>query len=141
MKAFTDLEQSKELAKILPITSIDFAWNIFSDGSTRLLRMDDWEVSENAKSNVEIIPCWSLVALIDILPADWWGYNEHYFLEISKNGDNSKPNKVCYYRFRKDIDGANYDRIPHISHTAENLIDACVNMIITLYEHKLLKEH
>lgn len=68
MKGYTDLEQSKKLAGILPITSIDFAWNIFSDGSTRLLRMDDWEVSENAKSNVEIIPCWSLGALLEFLP-------------------------------------------------------------------------
>lgn len=140
MKSFTDIEQSKKLAEILPIKSADMGYIPSAeddDGNTLYTA----EYKSEFIFDEDCIPCWSLAALINILPADWWGYNEHYFLEISKNGDNSKPNKVCYYRFRKEIDGANYDRIPHISHSAENLIDACVNMIITLHEHKLLKEH
>ena len=68
VKSYTDLEQSKKLAGILPIASNDFAWCIFSNGSTRLLPMDDWVVSEYAKSNVEIIPCFSLAALLGVLP-------------------------------------------------------------------------
>ena len=149
MKAFTDIEQSKKLAKILPLKSADMYY---------LIKRDDcrvpWEEAAKDDTNVILftrkimsgtlsdykLPCWSLATLIDALPADLWGYNEHYFLEISKNGDASKPNKVCYYRFRKEIDGANYDRISHISHSAENLIDACVNMIITLNDHKLLNK-
>lgn len=137
MKAFTDIDQSKKLAKILPPESADMFWLVVGD-TPRVHVLTD---SLSNYSKWENYPCWSLASLINVLPADWWGYNEHYFLEISKMGDASKPNKVCYYRFRKEIDGADYDRIPHISHTAENLIDACVNMIITLYEHKLLKEH
>lgn len=136
MKSFTDLEQSKKLAEILPPETADMWFHPYPND-------EDWyDVPNvgNADLKYNQLPCWSLAALIDILPADWWGYNEHYFLEISKNGDNSKPNKVCYYRFRKEIDGADYNRIPHISHSAENLIDACVNMIITLYEHKLLNK-
>lgn len=115
MKAYTDIEQSKKLAEILPITSIDFAWNIFSDGSARLLRMDDWEVSENAKSDVEIIPCWSLAALLSILP------------EIQ----GSKP--MIYLN-------DNYVTYTHMSiHTkADNLVDACVEMILKLHELKML---
>lgn len=133
MKAYTDLEQSKKLAEILPIESADMRWYYkYNDGDKPQLSI--------CNDSRYYIPCWSLAALIDVLPVDLWGYNDHYFLEISKNGDNSKPNKVCYYRFRKEIDGADYDRIPHISHSAENLIDACVNMIITLYEHKLLNK-
>lgn len=147
MKSFTDLEQSKELAKILPLESADMYY---------LIKRSDcrvpWEEAAKDGTNVILftmemmsgnlsdykLPCWSLAPLINVLPVDWWGYNEHYFLEISKNGDASKPNKVCYYRFRKEIDGANYNRITHISHSAENLVDACVNMIITLHDHKLL---
>ena len=68
IKSYTDLEQSKKLAGILPITTIDLAWNVFSDGSTRVLPMDDWEVVENAKNGADIIPCWSLAALLDVLP-------------------------------------------------------------------------
>lgn len=133
MKSFTDLEQSKKLAVILPLESADMRWYYkYNDGDKPQLSI--------CNDSRYYIPCWSLAALINILPADWWGYNEHYFLEISKMGDASKPNEVRYYRHRKDIDGANYSRITHISHTAENLIDACVNMIITLYEHKLLNK-
>lgn len=147
MKAFTDIEQSKELAKILPLESADMYY---------LIKRSDcrvpWEEAAKVDANVILftrkmmsgtlsdykLPCWSLAPLIDILPVDWWGYNEHYFLEISKMGDASKPNEVRYFRFRKEIDGANYDRITHISHSAENFVDACVNMIITLHDHKLL---
>jgi hypothetical protein len=145
MKSFTDIKQSKKLAEILPIESADMWWSRctitdFDDGVLKVsYAVEPCNISQ-FRNTKEDIPCWSLAALIDVLPTDWWGYSEHYFLEISKNGDNSKPNKVCYYRFRKDIDGANYDRIPHISHSAENLIDACINMIITLHEHKLLNK-
>lgn len=102
MKSYTDLEQSKKLAKILPITSIDFAWNIFSDGSTRILRMDDWEVSENAKSNVEIIPCWSLAALLDVLPIRLEMLRDgKWNAMISRDGEarstvNDNPINACY---------------------------------------------
>lgn len=139
MKSFTDLKQIKKLVEILPLESADMGYipsEEDDDGNTLYTA----EFKSEFIFGEDCIPCWSLAALIDILPVDWWGYNEHYFLEISKNGDNSKPNKVCYYRFRKEIDGANYDRIPHISHSAENLIDACVKMIITLHEHKLLNK-
>lgn len=135
MKAFTNLEQSKKLAKILPLESADMYYSKYDTIHAETL----YSPCDIQYFNIhEHTPCWSLASLINVLPADWWGYNEHYFLEISKMGDASKSNKVCYYRFRKEIDGANYDRIPHISYSAENLIDACVNMIITLHEHKLI---
>ena len=147
MKSFTDLEQSKELAKILPLESADMYY-LIKRSDCRV----NWEEAAKDDTNVILftkemmsgtlsdyrLPCWSLAPLIDILPVDWWGYSEHYFLEISKMGDATKPNEVRYFSFRKEIDGANYDRITHISHSAENLVDACVNMIITLHDHKLL---
>lgn len=139
MKSFTDLEQSKKLAKILPSESADMGYipsEEDDDGNTLYTA----EYKSEFVLDEDCIPCWSLAALINVLPSDLWGYNDHYFLEISKMGDASKPNEVRYFRFRKDIDGANYSRITHISHSAENLIDACVNMIITLHEHKLLNK-
>lgn len=135
MKAFTDIEQSKKLAEILQPESADMYYSKYDTIHAETLYSP---CDIQYFNGYEHTPCWSLASLINVLPKDWWGYNEHYFLEISKMGDASKPNKVCYYRFRKEIDGANYDRIPHISHSAENLIDACVNMIITLHEHKLI---
>lgn len=139
MKAFTDSEQSKKLAEILLLESADMGYipSAEDDDGNTLYTAD---FKSEFIFDEDCIPCWSLAALIDILPTDWWGFSEHYFLEISKMGDASTPNEVRYFRFRKEIDGANYNRITHISHTAENLVDACVNMIITLHKHKLLNK-
>lgn len=114
MKSYTDIEQSKKLAGILPITTIDFAWNIFNDGSTRLLRMDDWEVFENAKLNVEIIPCWSLAALLDALPSG----------KVLVHDKGNRGYKcIC-----NNIDTNFHD----------NPVDACVDMIEKMHKLKML---
>ena len=110
VKAYTDIVQSRKLAEILPITTIDFAWNIFNDGSTRLLCMDDWEVFENTESDVEIIPCWSLAALLNVL--------KDY--QLFSNG------LIVY------IDNDSY-RID-----SDNPVDACYEIMIRLHEEKLL---
>ena len=94
--------------------------------------MDDDDFNENSD-----IPAWSLSALIKVLPADYIAH-KHYFLEISKMGDNAKPYEVRYFRFREQSDGANFGRIIHISYTADNLVDACVEMIVKLNELKIL---
>ena len=122
MKAYTDIEQSKKLAEILPITTIDFVWYIFSDGSTRLLCMDDWEVFENAESDVEIIPCWSLAALLEQIPSDLGSSKliiEKYDSESLKYGLNYHDK----WGREDDIQTKYYD----------NLVDACVEMIIKLH--------
>lgn len=120
MKSYTDLEQSKKLAELLPITSIDFAWNIFSDGSTRILRMDDWQVSENAKSNVEIIPCWSLAALFDVLP---------YGTDVTKDKSDTENEKyMCTVLVNDSL----------VTTFANNPVDACVEMILKLNKNKML---
>ena len=116
-KVFTSLEQSKKLAKILPITSIDFAWCIFSDGSTRLLRMDDLEVSEYAKSNVEIIPCFSLSALLEVLP----------YPTLYRQRDGSWGLDVWFEQVK-----------PYSVKNAICEIDACYEMILKLHDLKLL---
>ena len=132
MKGYTDLEQSKKLAEILPLESADMYW-----WSTSLRyyieAIDDGDFNEEEGH----IRAWSLAALLDILPDDWWGYNKHYFLEISKMGDSGKP-YVRYFRFREDWEGANFGRITHISYTSDSLVDACYEMILKLHELNLL---
>lgn len=67
MKAFTDIEQSKKLAKILPIESADGFYESQYSSST-----DTWETllfTGNKWASPEVvIPCWSLAKLLDILP-------------------------------------------------------------------------
>lgn len=134
MKSYTDLEQSKKLAEILPIESADMFWLVL--GNTSRVHVLTEPLSNY--SRWESYPCWSLAALLEILPVDWWGYNKHYFLEISKMGDNTKPYEIRYYRFKEDWEGANFGRITHIAYQADNPIDACVEMIEKLHKQKLL---
>lgn len=68
IKSFTSLEQSKKLAEFLPLESADMGWNVFVDGSIRCLPIDDWDLSKNGEGGTEFIPCWSLTALLDIIP-------------------------------------------------------------------------
>lgn len=132
IKSYTSLEQSKKLAEFLPLESADMSWvsNGLGKPFARTIPIKG--------DPEELCGCWSLAALINILPVDWWDYNKHYFLEISKMGDISKPNEVRYYRFREQSDGADFGRITHISFQSNNLVDACYEMIIKLKELKIL---
>ena len=154
MKSYTDLEQSKKLAGILPITSIEFAWNISSDGSTRLLRMDDWETFENTKSDVKIIPCWSLAALLDVLPytiklshdtIDVNGNpaykNESYKFSINRCGLFGDKWNIQYYGKHQRQLGKRYKELYidlFLTENCDKLIDACYEMILKLNKQNLI---
>ena len=90
MKAFTDINQSKKLAEILSNKTSDMYYWCGED-----IRFGGYKAQDKDYD----IPCWSLAALINILPASI--VDNRYFLEISKMGDVSKPNEVRYYRFRE----------------------------------------
>ena len=59
MKSFTDIEQSKKLAEILPIESADMCY--------RLVTYSPNCFKPTQKSD---IPCWSLSALLQLFPHD-----------------------------------------------------------------------
>jgi hypothetical protein len=63
MKSYTDIEQSKELAKILPFESADMGWYYSRNPNAARNQMWVGTKTENAD-----IPCWSLAALIQVLP-------------------------------------------------------------------------
>ena len=78
IKSFTDVQQSKKLAEILPLESADMYWlnrhidltktkyEVFViDKSNKYI--DFFKSYAVAIDNNEIIPCWSLAALLDIL--------------------------------------------------------------------------
>ena len=87
IKSYTDLEQSKKLAKILPLKSADmvYIWHATSDNPT--FRFDNDMppmVLKNVpidKITVDTLPCWSLAALLNILPKVI--NNETLFIETS----------------------------------------------------------
>ena len=126
MKSYTDLEQSIVLSRILSPESADMGWNVFVDDSTRCLPIDDWDLSKNGEGGAKFIPCWSLAALLSVLPR---------FIKF-------KGNKY-YLRFMKEyVEYAN-DEISitgRCLHTTgnDNLVDACVEMTLKLHELNLL---
>ena len=127
MKSYTDLEQSKKLAEILPIESADMWWNYYSvttDGTTPMIvhLNKPWVGSFNWNNEADNIPCWSLAALLNILK---------------------------YPSLRQSIDGnwliSNWSgTFPWTGESSKTLggynnpIDACYEMIIKLHEQNIL---
>ena len=131
-KAYTDLEQSKKLAEILPIESADMSyatWTILEDGEYIVSPLQGNTIEKlQEEYGEQIIPCWSLAALLDQLDdivVDEDGCD--YKLEIIKEG-------VQYYLvYEGMLDAACYE-----TSLFDDLIDACVEMIVTLKEKDLL---
>lgn len=111
IKAYTDIEQSRKLAEILPIETSDMIYTMTNGYHTPFVRIE--KVNELYEDDV---CAWSLAALLSVLPEIQGG----------------KPMIAL---------DDNYITYPHINdlHTkADNLIDACVEMIIRLHEQNLL---
>lgn len=123
MKTYTNLEQSIQLAKILPIESADMIFQLGEDKYADSIRVPltkkHWE-----KMMPAINPCWSLAALFDILPKYIGDYNKCLYYDMG------------YYYCGYMIDGDFMLSISKIK--ADNPVDACYNMIIELKQLELL---
>lgn len=109
MKAYTDIEQSKKLAEILPIESADMGWYYSSNPLDARNQMWAGTKAENAD-----IPCWSLAALLRELPDTMLGKDKDgYVVMVETMGSG-------------------------LTTFASNPIDACYEMIIKLHELKML---
>ena len=130
MKSYTDISQSKKLAEILPLESADMWWlYVTSQGKHiammyeepdphYLARMESYGIKDAA------IRCWSLAALLDVLPLEIEthkqtdGYKTYYYVELYMK----RMGKEIYLSTERH----------------ENLVDACVEMIEKLHELKML---
>ena len=137
-KAFTSLEQSKKLAKILPIESADMRYQAHYDNKNNLKYIPRF-VSTIIPLKADI-PCWSLTALLNILPNEIITDNRfecHYQIHIRKydGGDNTTLHQITYGNNR-GLSGSWHDMIN--TGEKESLVDCCVQMIIKLNELKML---
>lgn len=115
MKSYTNLEQSKKLAEILPLESADFYYDIDFDKDYHI-KMPINGYFGNKSFFIEFpekVPCWSLAALLEYLSAN--------FRVDIKYLDN-------YWEF---------DCRVQVTYNKE-LVDACVTMIENLHEQKIL---
>lgn len=122
MKSYTDLEQSKKLANILPINSADMCYRIVAYNPNNTHEYQPYCFISTLESD---IPCWSLMALLQIMPHCIY---DRYDLTLGKLSDNGGW-YICY----DDV-----DHFVNIYIAKSNLIDACIEMIVKLKEKDLL---
>ena len=124
MKSYTDLEQSKKLAEILPLESADNVIVTFGNREgtkTLVMPKETFDVLRTPFSDIRnVIPCWSLAALLDILqyPTLFQHANQKWGCTVWI--DTVKPYSIS------DKD------------EKDEPVDACVAMIEKLHEEKLL---
>lgn len=120
IKSFSDLEQSKKLAEILPLESADMY--LWSSGKRYYIEaMDDGDFNEEEGH----VRAWSLTALLDVLNRSAYFVNEAGIAELSS----IKATKWC-------VSILNCGKIENCY--ADNPVDACVAMIEKLNELNLL---
>lgn len=150
MKAYTDLEQSKKLSEILPAESADMVYikHSSSDNPT-------WEFNEDfppmilgnipiSEMTVEVLPCWSLAALLNLLPSEFIQKDKYstttYKIDIRKYKftDDIDLHQIAYGSIKFDVDGQYSFKDMINTGEKENLIDACYETIVKLKELNLI---
>ena len=111
IKSYTDLEQSRKLAEILPPESADM-W--YEDGGLMIPRLGHMPKEH---TNTEV-PCWSLAALFGALP----------FVDFTMPQLIGTPKTLYRCIYNDDLK----------SHAYDNPVDACYEMILKLNELNLL---
>lgn len=134
MKSYTDLSQSKKLAKILPLESADMIYtpimDIDSMSISGFLNIPEcYPFNEFKDSDIKPLPCWSLAALLELLPCEIvFDEDESLILGIHKEDFQYYINYDNTYNGEVYFETLLYD----------DFIDACYEMIIKLHEQKLL---
>ncbi len=117
MKSYTDIEQSNELAEILPIKSADM---YYTKDSLENYYCPIPLIGKYSEIHDQF-PCWSLAALLNVLP--------NGIDIIKEESDTENERYMCTIGINDDI----------ISTFANNPVDACVEMIEKLHNLKMLK--
>ena len=118
MKSYTDIEQSRKLAEILPLESADGYWfKGFPPQPYMVYTKGTFNPGEH-------IPCWSLTALLAILQ------KTAYFIDEDANV------VLCSYKTVEWNLGINNSDVEFTTKT--NTIDACYDMILKLHKLKML---
>ena len=128
MKSYTDLEQSKKLAEFLPLESADMCY-IKDKPNIGFLQEEYKEFGDTILQ--DYYPCWSLAALLDLLPN-----NEHIETNISRGS--WKIDTVEYVSNTWWCEYEDNKNQTEFNVSADNPVDACVNMILKLKEKNLL---
>lgn len=140
IKSYTDIEQSKKLAKILPLESADMHYNNASIKGINYVdeyraELMDYNTAQKVLSKYlinpifGIIPCWSLSELLEQLPYDVVDDDGNsVYLQMNKEDD---VYQLVYTDPHGDFESIETDRYYHF-------VDACVELILKLNKLNLL---
>lgn len=120
MNNYTSLEQSKILAEILPIDSADMCLNISQWHKNMPPLMTPYSRFKeffSMETPYFLIPCWSLAALLDVLPYPTLAQHANELWSLTAWIEKVEPYSV---------------------EECDNKIDACYEMILKLHDQKLL---
>ncbi len=132
IKLYTDISQSKKLAEILPLESAD----MYYDGYGRLPQGYAYTLTSPNSFEYDY-PCWSLAALLNVMPQSITKYIESercqktFHLNLFRSYYH-----CCSYSFISSVDDDNDNTLYCIGR--DNWIDACYEMILKLHELKIL---
>ena len=133
IKSHTDLVQSKKLAEILRVESADMHYDSGDEceicfGRGMYEEIADW-ICEGTPRPADI-PCWSLTALLSVLPFHIIANNQGYAFSMHKGlNKDGETYMVRYNVFNTDV-------CLYETEYYNNPIDACYEMIIKLHELK-----
>ena len=127
IKGYTDLEQSKKLAEILPLESADMYWK--NGVSDKYIQCFTPFVTDEYRSNVDYdydVPCWSLAALLNVLNTI-----EGWYPGIDAQVGEEHNWQICMFSYETGSD---------ISTAVANkeLVDTCYEVILKLRQLKML---
>ena len=140
IKSYTDIEQSKKLAEILPLDSADMTYYACVKdwrgnpvepkwGKPTNLTKEELVLPCANFQKYEYIPCWSLAALLEQFPYELCDDDGNSsYLQINKEDD---VYQLVYADPYGDFESIEIDRYEHF-------VDACYEMIMKLHEQKLL---
>lgn len=145
MKSYTNIEQSKKLAEILPLESADMVYygihqgidgsyhlsgmnteddivSIFKDGCEKVFDITDCDIQS-------LLPCWSLASLLEQIPYKLRDDDGNLmYLQINKEDSGYQ---LAYMDPYGDFENTETDKYEHF-------VDACYEMILKLKENNLL---
>ena len=127
MKSYTDLEQSKKLAEILPLKSADMCYRIVAYNPNNTHEYAPYCFKGTLSSD---IPCWSLAALLGVIPKRIDEFN------VLRMDIDDNDFAIWYDEMGGKTNFGVNSKLPDITMTSP--IDACVEMIVKLKENNLL---
>lgn len=132
IKSYTDINQSRKLAEILPLESADMAY-ICIDICKGLKYMPEPRFMKGIPDHADEydVAAWSLASLLDVLPN-----NENISTNLSKGGyriSTLEYTNSWFVDYEDETNGLN-----NCVTSADNPVDACVAMIEKLHKLKIL---